>query len=226
MNCQNHPNKRSVATCAICGKPICDECRLEIAGKDYCQKCVTEIVATEASKRNKSQETPKDNFNNGIEKKYEKYLDDLYYNEEETNNNNNNNNPNQMSLKEQLARDEEKHGSIVRKPRKPVEPTPAQEISESNFDDSNLRNIKTHDKDKKNRRSLHPHIHSEQKKKEVKEESTTAEIALTIILIFMIILVTSYIIYLFTLAHIYPNFFDAIITLFSNPAEIINNIFS
>ena len=217
MNCQNHPNKVSVATCVICGKPICDECKLKIAGKYYCQECVTEIVATEAPKRNKSQETPNDS-NNDIEEKYEKYLDDLYYNEDKVAKNKDNSE--KISLKEQLAIDEAKYGSIVRKPRKPVEPTPTQEISQNGFVGSDLRNTDN------NRRSLHPHIHNGQKRKKVEEESTTTEIVLTIILIVMILAVTSYIIYLFTLVNNYPSFFDAIFTLFSNPAEIINNIFS
>jgi len=224
MNCQNHPNKRSVATCVICGKSICDKCRLKIAGEDYCQDCVTEIVATEASKRSESQETPKNDFNRGIEEKYEKYLDDLYYNEDKVAKDKDNSE--QMSLKEQLARDEAKYGSIVRKSRKATEPIHTQEISQNDFDNSNLRSIKIDNKDKKNRRSLHSHIHSGQKKKKVEEESTTTEVVLSIILIVMMILVTSYIIYLFTLADNYPNFLDAMFTLFSNPVEVINNMFS
>ncbi|MDR2966869.1 MAG: hypothetical protein LBU74_02845 [Methanobacteriaceae archaeon] len=223
MYCQNHPNKESVATCVVCGKSICDECRLNIAGNNYCQECVTEIVATEAPKKIKPQETSKNNSTNDIEEKYEKYLDDIYY--EENNITNNKDNNEKISLKEQLARDEAKHGSIIRKPRKPTEPTPDEKILQNNVDRSKLRSEKVNDKSKGNRQSLHPHIHSRQKKKK-EEESTTTEIILTIILIFMIILVVSYLIYLFTLAHAYPNFFDAIFALFNNPAEIINNIFS
>ena len=166
----------------------------------------------------------KNNFNRGIDEKYEKYLDDLYYNKDKVAKSKDT--PGQMSLKEQLARDEARYGSIVRKPKKPVEPTRTQEISQNDFDDSNLRNIKIDNKYKKNRESLHSHIHSGEKKKKIEEESTTAEISLVIILIVMVILVTSYIIFLFTLANNYPSFFDAIFTLFSNPGELINNVFS
>ncbi|MCL2115457.1 MAG: hypothetical protein FWH29_04475 [Methanobrevibacter sp.] len=224
MYCQNHPNKESVATCVVCGKSICEECGLNIAKEYYCQDCVTEIVATEASKKTKTQETTTNNSNNNIEEKYEKYLDDLYYKED--NANDNKNSSEKISLKEQLARDEEKYGSIIKKPRKPVEPIPDEEVLQKNIGQSKLKNMKVNDKYKENRRSLHPHIHSGQQKKKVEEESSTTEIALTIILIIMIIVVSSYIIYLFTLANTYPSFFDAIFTLFSNPAELINNMFS
>jgi len=223
MNCQNHPNKESVATCIVCGKSICEECRLLIGDKDYCQECVTEIVATEAPKKIKQEETSKDNSNKSIEEKYEKYLDDLY---EEDNIANDENDPEKISLKDQLARDEAKYGAIIKKPRKPTEPTHTQETPENHDDKSSLKSIKSNNENKKNRQSLHPHIHSGQKKKKVEEESTSTEIALTFILIAMITIVSSYIIYLFTLAGSYPNFFDAIFTLFSDPAEIINHIFT
>lgn len=224
MNCQNHLNKESVATCVVCGKLVCNECRLKIAGKDYCKECVTEIVATEAPKRNKLQKPLKNKPNKEIEEKYEKYLDNLYYNEDEIANDKKN--PKEMSLKEQLIRDEEKYGSIVREPRKPSNPIPKHEVPQNDFSESNLKTMKITDKSKKNRRSLHPHIHKGQKKKKIDGESTTTEIILTIILIALIILVSSYIIYLFTLTQFYPSFFDAIFALFNNPAEIINNIFS
>lgn len=221
MNCQNHPNKESVATCVVCGKSICDECILNIAGKSYCHECVTEIVATEAPKRNKSQENLNNESNKDIEEKYEKYLDDLYYKEDKVANDKNNH---KLSLKDQLARDEAAHGSIIREPRKPSGTTLTDELPPNDDAKSNLQSI--NDENKKNRLSLHPHIHSGEKKKKVEEESTTTEIALTIILIIMIILTVSYIIYLFTLATSYLSFFDAVYALFTNPAEVINNIFS
>jgi len=232
MYCQNHPNKESVTSCVVCGKPICNECLMNIAGESYCHECVAEIVATEAPKRTKSRQTRENDSNKDLEEKYEKYLDDLYYKDKEKTNNyngndiaNNENNHRKISLKEQLARDEARYGSIIKKPRKPTEPTPYNEFTNHNVEKSNLKSITMIDENNENRRSLHSHIHSERQKKK-EEESTTTELTLTIILIFMIILVASYIIYLFTLTHIYPSYFDAIFTLFSNPAELIKNIFS
>jgi len=224
MYCQNHPNKESVATCEVCGKSICDDCGLNIAGNDYCHECVTEIVATEAPKRTKTQETLANNSDQSLEKKYEKYLDELYYKEDNVSKNQNN--VEIIPLKEQLAKDEAEHGSIISKPRKPVDPTPDKKTLQNRNDKIDLKSVKVNDQNRKKRRSLHPHIQNERKKKNIEGESTSTEIILTIILIFMIILVVTYIIYLFTLAHAYPNFFDAVYTLFSNPAEIINNIFS
>lgn len=42
MNCYSHPEKEAVGECALCGKPICPECTVEIDGKLYCKYCVAE----------------------------------------------------------------------------------------------------------------------------------------------------------------------------------------
>ena len=44
MACHYHPERESTDVCAICGKPICKECGLEIAGKIYCKDCLQKIV--------------------------------------------------------------------------------------------------------------------------------------------------------------------------------------
>lgn len=44
MECYYHPERESTATCAICGKSVCEECGLEIAGKVYCKECLEKIV--------------------------------------------------------------------------------------------------------------------------------------------------------------------------------------
>ncbi len=36
MNCQNHPDVPAVAYCRSCGKPVCEQCRLEAFGTVYC----------------------------------------------------------------------------------------------------------------------------------------------------------------------------------------------
>ena len=213
MACHYHPERESTDNCAICGKPICKECGLEIAGKIYCKDYLQKIVGLGIEETTESkpvqdsivtetkevsqpeeniyqpqeevayvQEEPiaqeyhkinedspyniKSNINSGnlessylyeepaqtvqepakeelninmaqeddfiypdhsyqpeptsarldLEDKYEKYLDDLYFDE--------------VPLDEQLAKDEEKFGSLTKKPQKPkkvpekVEPAP------------------------------------------------------------------------------------------------------
>ena len=44
MACHYHPERESTDICAICGKPICKECGLEIAGKIYCKDCLQKIT--------------------------------------------------------------------------------------------------------------------------------------------------------------------------------------
>lgn len=53
---------------------------------------------------------------------------------------------------------------------------------------------------------------------------TKGEIALSIILIILIIIVMTYVIYLFTLSNDYPSYFDAVRVLFTNPAQLFENI--
>lgn len=43
MECHYHPERESTDICAICGKPICKECGLEIAGKIYCKDCLQKL---------------------------------------------------------------------------------------------------------------------------------------------------------------------------------------
>lgn len=50
MNCQNHPDREAVAACSVCGKVICEECRLKIANKNYCQDCADALITTATEK--------------------------------------------------------------------------------------------------------------------------------------------------------------------------------
>ena len=61
-------------------------------------------------------------------------------------------------------------------------------------------------------------------KKKNNDGFTKGEIALSIILIILILIVMSYVIYLFTLSNDYPSYFDAIRVLFTNPAQLFGNI--
>lgn len=47
MNCYLHPQRPPVGTCTSCGRPICDECKVEVQNKLVCRNCLSEgkIVA-------------------------------------------------------------------------------------------------------------------------------------------------------------------------------------
>ena len=55
MACHYHPERESTDKCAICGKPICKECGLEIAGKVYCKDCLQKIVGVGLDETTESQ---------------------------------------------------------------------------------------------------------------------------------------------------------------------------
>ena len=40
MNCYFHPEAESVATCVSCGKPVCQDCAVDVRGKIHCQPCL------------------------------------------------------------------------------------------------------------------------------------------------------------------------------------------
>lgn len=143
-----------------------------------------------------------------LEDKYERYLDDLYFDEEE------------ISLGEQLAKDEEKYGSLTRKEYKPQTPTRSQkeydeieerirreiarERGELVEEETSIHNLNYHDE---------------------KEPMSIIDIILIIILILLTLLVVYYIIYLFILNTSYPTFMDALYGL-TNPLNVINNLVS
>ena len=152
-----------------------------------------------------------------LEDKYERYLDDLYYDE------------NEIPLEEQLAKDEEQYGSLTRRPyqprseeaiereklaQRPLNETPeqmeariraeilAEKEGKSGIRDSNIHNLKYKDE---------------------KEPMNIVDILLTIVLIIVILIVIYYVIYIFILQNAYPTFMDAIFGL-TNPQNVINNI--
>ena len=75
-----------------------------------------------------------------------------------------------------------------------------------------------------NVRSIHNHHESDDGEDEGK--FSVGEIILTIILIVLILIVVSYVIYLFTLSGDYPTYIDAVSVLFSDPLQLIGNIFN
>ena len=158
-----------------------------------------------------------------LEDKYEKYLDDLYYDE------------NEIPLEEQLAKDEAQYGSLTRRPyaprteeallreqhaqeaqriRRPETPEEmeariraeilAEQTGKSGIKDSNIHNLNY---------------------KEEKEPRSAVDILLTVILVIVILIVIYYIIYIFALQNAYPTFIDAVYGL-SDPQRVIGSFFS
>ncbi|WP_458405839.1 ATPase [Methanobrevibacter sp.] len=151
-----------------------------------------------------------------LEDKYEKYLDDLYFDD-----------ANDVPLNEQLAKDEEQFGSLTRRPyqprkeesllndKRPSKPETPEEMEariraeilaeaqgKGKVEDGNIHNLNYKDE---------------------KEPMSIVDIILTIVLIIVILVVIYYIIYIFFLTTYYPTFLDAIYGL-SNPQNVINNI--
>lgn len=148
-----------------------------------------------------------------LEDKYEKYLDDLYFDEN-------------VPLGEQLAKDEEEFGSLTRKPYKPKTEEPilkgkrpeneTPEEMEARIRAEILAEKEGGKKGKKG--NIHQLNYQEEK-----EPMSAVDIILTIILIIVILVVIYYLIYVFILHSYYPTFLDSIYAL-SNPQNVINNI--
>ena len=141
-----------------------------------------------------------------VEDKYAAYLDDLYFDEEE------------VPLNEQLARDEEKYGSLTMneyQPRDIPEPRPS-------ADDDLERRIREElmRREKGKTEPVNEKIHNIDYADE-KEPFGAVDIILTAILVIVIIIVLFYIVYLFKLSATYPTFIDALYGL-KNPGAFFN----
>ena len=175
-----------------------------------------------------SYEPQKTSARQELEDKYEKYLDDLYFDDE-------------VPLNEQLAKDEAQYGSLTRKeykprneevipqqvkePGAPIPKAPKNETPEEM--EARIRAEILNEQKSKGRgilksKSKETNIHNINYKDE-KEPMGAIDIILTIILVIVILIVVYYIIYLFILHSAYPNFIDAIFAL-QNPQNVMNNI--
>lgn len=50
MNCVNHLNREAIGVCISCGRPICEECRVEVRERNYCKKCISENLLKDSLK--------------------------------------------------------------------------------------------------------------------------------------------------------------------------------
>ncbi len=155
-----------------------------------------------------------------LEDKYEKYLDDLYFDEEE------------VPLGEQLAKDEEQYGSLTRK-EYPTRETPAE--PQTRVKDRKVPKNETPEEmeariraeilaEKEGGKVKDKNIHNLNYQEE-KESMSVVDILLTILLVIVILVVIYYIIYVLVLSSVYPTYLEAIYAL-ANPQNVINNILS
>ena len=148
-----------------------------------------------------------------LEDKYEKYLDDLYFDEEE------------VPLGEQLAKDEEQYGSLTRKEYPSREETllksqPPKNETPEEMEARIRAEILSEQRGGKKQDNIHNLNYQDEK-----EPMSVVDILLTIILIIVILVVIYYLIYVFVLSAAYPTYLDAIYAL-SNPQNVINNVLS
>lgn len=142
-----------------------------------------------------------------VEDKYERYLDDLYFDE------------NEIPLNEQLARDEAQYGSLT---RNEYQPRPVQEQHQTSDDDleRRIREELMRREQGGKRSSKQESIHNI-KYEEEKEPYGVLDILLTIILVIVILIVLFYLVYLFKLSATYPTFIDAVFGL-RHPGTLLN----
>ncbi|KZX11035.1 B-box zinc finger protein [Methanobrevibacter curvatus] len=226
MKCENHQDKEGTDICSVCGKILCDDCKISIGKTVYCENCASSLInagTTTAQNKNKSippnentlntKKAPSihknelygefngnkpvqtsTNASNPIEEKYEKYLDNLYYDENETNDN-------EVPLEEQLKQYEENHGLLVSEPAPEKYENPYKNLSLSSDSEGNYRPISLHKIPKKENSNING-----------------LSILLTVILLLLIIFVISYVIFLLFLRGTYPEYFEAMRMLISNPS--------
>lgn len=151
-----------------------------------------------------------------LEEKYEKYLDNFYDNSD-------------LSLQEQLAKDEEAYGPLTNKPYEP----PVQETEYIKYDDieyeppqkqspyvndeviypehsRNRPNVVQQGQNRNVGRPIPNNIHY---KKEEKESFNIIDAVLAFILVVLIIIVILYVFYLLVQSNSYPTFTDALVGL-------------
>ena len=169
-----------------------------------------------------------------LEDKYEKYLDDLYFDEPD------------VPLGEQLAKDEAQYGSLTKKEYVPkqketVEEEPIPEDKAKKPKRSIRRKLRDNKNDLKEEtpEEMEARIRDEILKEQglmtgkeegnihnlnyqdQKEPMGIIDIILSIILVIVVLIVLYYIIYLFLLSSSYPTFLDALFAL-KNPQNVIN----
>lgn len=142
-----------------------------------------------------------------VEDKYERYLDDLYFDEAE------------IPLNEQLARDEAQYGSLTRNEYPPRNAPEQQHGSDDDLERRIREELMRKEQGGKSsiRREQIHNLQYEDKK----EPFGALDILLSIVLIIVVLIVLFYIVYLIKLSATYPTFIDALFGL-KNPGMLLN----
>ena len=163
-----------------------------------------------------------------LEDKYERYLEDLYFDEPEKH---------ELSLKEQLAQDKDLEKIVpnaVEEEDESYDYVPDEEpyYEEPYYEEPvyapKPKVSKTHNdwvpqEERKPRTYNRSNFHRLPKEKS-KEPYSVLDIILTIILVILILIVAFYIVYLFLLSNTYPTFIDALIGLVTNPGQVLGSL--
>ena len=193
-------------------EPVMEEVLRQPAGQarneyDYVQRQAQAPPANDYIYPDHSYQPEETSARREVEDKYERYLDDLYFDEAE------------IPLNEQLARDEAQYGSLTRN-EYPPRNAPQQQPSS---DDDLERRIREElmRKEQGGKSSIRrEQIHNLQYE-DKKEPFGALDILLSIILIIVVLIVLFYIVYLIKLSATYPTFIDALFGL-KNPGMLLN----
>ena len=193
-------------------EPVMEEVLRQPAGQarneyDYVQRQAQAPPANDYIYPDHSYQPEETSARREVEDKYERYLDDLYFDEAE------------IPLNEQLARDEAQYGSLTRNeypPRNAPQQQPASDDDLERRIREELMRKEQGGKSSIRREQIH-NLQYEDKK----EPFGALDILLSIVLIIVVLIVLFYIVYLIKLSATYPTFIDALFGL-KNPGMLLN----
>lgn len=58
MNCYIHSERESTGTCAVCGRPHCEECLLQVGDTLVCKSCAAKLILRQADEKDSGPEPP------------------------------------------------------------------------------------------------------------------------------------------------------------------------
>lgn len=193
-------------------EPVMEEVLRQPAGQarneyDYVQRQAQAPPANDYIYPDHSYQPEETSARREVEDKYERYLDDLYFDEAE------------IPLNEQLARDEAQYGSLTRNEYPPRNAPEQQHGSDDDLERRIREELMRKEQSGKSsiRREQIHNLQYEDKK----EPFGALDILLSIVLIIVVLIVLFYIVYLIKLSATYPTFIDAIFGL-KNPGMLLN----
>ena len=195
-------------------EPVMEEVLRQPAGQarneyDYVQRQAQAPPANDYIYPDHSYQPEETSARREVEDKYERYLDDLYFDEAE------------IPLNEQLARDEAQYGSLTRNEYPPRNAPQQQHGSDDDLERRIREELMRKEQGGKSsiRREQIHNLQYEDKK----EPFGALDILLSIVLIIVVLIVLFYIVYLIKLSATYPTFIDALFGL-KNPGMLLNTL--